>query len=143
MQEDDDAVQVPPSSFTSAVLLSTYRATTSSIDLITSAASYLADDRIHTLIPNEDELPSSASVCFHADSYSTIVDVHDESSPLLEKGIVLEGRSSFVQSCLNVVNLMIGLALLSLPYTLKTGGILHMFFITYSMINKVGYLDLV
>ncbi|KAJ3090952.1 hypothetical protein HK102_002113 [Quaeritorhiza haematococci] len=41
------------------------------------------------------------------------------------EGEVAMGRSSFWQSVLNSVNLLVGVTLLSLPFTLKTGGWLY------------------
>lgn len=63
-----------------------------------------------------DSHPISISSPTNWNSVETIV---NENTPLLSKQT---GRSSFLHSTLKTVNLMVGMSLLSLPYTLKLGG---------------------
>ncbi|KAJ3377798.1 hypothetical protein HDU92_007982, partial [Lobulomyces angularis] len=54
-------------------------------------------------------------------SSTETINIPDESQPLL-KNHLITGNTSFIQSIVNSVNLMVGMALLGIPYTLKIGG---------------------
>lgn len=64
---------------------------------------------------------------YNADEVSVETDFQDEQTPLLRHKRHSTKphpytKSTFSQSVANTVNLLVGLALLSMPYTLKTGG---------------------